>query len=68
MNALTEAVETSPSPEVLGEIPAATLGDGLGAAWMLARREWVRFFRQRNRVTAAILQPLLFWLLFGTGL
>ena len=35
---------------------------------MLARREWVRFFRQRNRVTAAILQPLLFWLLFGTGL
>ncbi|WP_390622308.1 ABC transporter permease [Novipirellula aureliae] len=35
---------------------------------MLARREWTRFFRQRNRVTAAILQPLLFWLLFGTGL
>ncbi|TWT83140.1 ABC-2 type transporter [Planctomycetes bacterium CA13] len=41
---------------------------GLAAAWMLARREWTRFFRQRNRVTAAILQPLLFWLLFGTGL
>ena len=38
------------------------------AAWMLAHREWTRFFRQRNRVTAAILQPLLFWLLFGTGL
>jgi len=35
---------------------------------MLAFREWTRFFRQRNRVTAAILQPLLFWLLFGTGL
>ncbi|QDS96156.1 Inner membrane transport permease YbhR [Roseimaritima multifibrata] len=35
---------------------------------MLARREWVRFFRQRNRVTAAVVQPLLFWLLFGTGL
>jgi ABC-2 type transport system permease protein len=35
---------------------------------MLARREWIRFFRQRNRVTAAILQPLVFWLLFGTGL
>jgi len=35
---------------------------------MLARREWTRFFRQRNRVTAAVLQPLLFWLLFGTGL
>lgn len=35
---------------------------------MLARREWTRFFRQRNRVTAAVLQPLLFWMLFGTGL
>jgi len=35
---------------------------------MLATREWIRFFRQRNRITAAILQPLLFWLLFGTGL
>ncbi|QDT02494.1 ABC-2 type transporter [Rubripirellula lacrimiformis] len=45
-----------------------TTADGVGAAWMLARREWIRFFRQRNRVTAAILQPLLFWLLFGTGL
>ncbi|MEM9643744.1 MAG: ABC transporter permease [Planctomycetota bacterium] len=35
---------------------------------MLASREWVRFFRQRNRVTAAVLQPFLFWILFGTGL
>ncbi len=45
-----------------------TLPSRLNAAWMLARREWIRFFRQRNRVTAAVLQPLLFWLLFGTGL
>jgi ABC-2 type transport system permease protein len=35
---------------------------------MLAKREWVRFFRQRNRVVSAVVQPLLFWLLFGTGL
>jgi ABC-2 type transport system permease protein len=42
--------------------------DGARAAWMLAKREWIRFFRQRNRVTAAIAQPLLFWLLFGTGM
>jgi ABC-2 type transport system permease protein len=45
-----------------------SFADRLRAAWMLARREWTRFFRQRNRVTAAVLQPLLFWLLFGTGL
>jgi ABC-2 type transport system permease protein len=41
---------------------------GVAAAWMLAKREWLRFFRQRNRVTSAVVQPLLFWLLFGTGL
>lgn len=45
-----------------------SVADGFAAAWMLARREWIRFFRQRNRVTAAILQPFLFWILFGTGL
>jgi len=45
-----------------------TVGDGFAAAMMLAKREWIRFFRQRNRVTAAIVQPLLFWLLFGVGL
>jgi len=38
------------------------------AAWTLARREWVRFVRQPNRVFGAIGQPLLFWLLFGAGL
>jgi len=54
--------------------PSMTVGSrlatpsGFAAAWMLAKREWVRFFRQRNRVVAAIVQPLLFWVLFGTGL
>ncbi len=49
--------------------PAISPGaDGIAAAWMLARREWTRFFRQRNRVISAVVQPLLFWLLFGTGL
>lgn len=40
----------------------------LGAVWMLSWREWVRFFRQRNRVIGALGQPILFWLLFGTGM
>jgi ABC-2 type transport system permease protein len=35
---------------------------------MLAWREWIRFFRQRHRVIAALGQPILFWLLFGTGM
>jgi ABC-2 type transport system permease protein len=36
--------------------------------WMLAWREWVRFFRQPFRVVAALGQPILFWILFGTGM
>ncbi|MFT5522874.1 MAG: ABC-2 type transport system permease protein [Pirellulaceae bacterium] len=35
---------------------------------MLAWREIIRFFRQRNRVIGAVGQPIIFWLLFGTGL
>lgn len=75
MKTLTQSV-TSPPQQVDPTIPdgghshgsEAKLAAGMGAAWMLAKREWIRFFRQRNRVTAAVAQPLLFWLLFGTGL
>jgi daunorubicin resistance ABC transporter membrane protein len=35
---------------------------------VLARRELVRFFRQRSRVFGALAQPLLFWLVLGSGL
>ncbi|MEM9826671.1 MAG: ABC transporter permease [Planctomycetota bacterium] len=48
--------------------PAPGMAESVAAAWMLACREWKRFFRQPNRVGAAIAQPLLFWLLFGIGL
>ncbi len=34
----------------------------------LAERELVRFFRQRNRVVGALVQPLMFWVLFSLGL
>lgn len=47
---------------------AQSIGQSLAAAWALCRREWVRFFRQQNRVVGAIGQPLLFWLLFGAGM
>jgi ABC-2 type transport system permease protein len=68
MSTLTEPVDASAAGQPVTAGPVASAGDGMGAAWMLAKREWIRFFRQRNRVTAAIVQPLLFWLLFGTGL
>jgi ABC-2 type transport system permease protein len=60
MNASSGAASSS--------LPIALAPAGISAAWMLAKREWVRFFRQRNRVVSAVVQPLLFWLLFGTGL
>ena len=40
----------------------------MAAAWSLCRREIIRFLRQRNRIVGAIGQPIIFWLLFGTGL
>jgi len=54
-------------------MPATSAQDAPGGglllpAYALWRREMVRFFRQRNRVTGAIGQPLMFWLLIGSGL
>lgn len=38
------------------------------AAWSLTQREVVRFLRQRSRLIGALVQPMIFWVLFGTGL
>lgn len=40
----------------------------LGAVQALLWREVVRFLRDRNRVLGALLQPIMFWALFGSGL
>jgi len=40
----------------------------IGAARALLWREVIRFLRDRNRVLGALLQPILFWALFGSGL
>lgn len=38
------------------------------AVYVLAKRELIRFFRQRNRIIGSVGTPLMFWLLFGLGL
>src|SRR5437899_1399959 len=38
------------------------------AVYSLALRELIRFFRQRTRIVGALGQPIIFWILFGTGL
>ncbi len=63
---MTLAAEEYRSPN----IAVATADGGVQsrpwlAAWTLARREWVRFIRQGNRVFGAIGQPLIFWALFS---
>lgn len=45
--------------------PKATLAS---ASLSLARRDMLRFFRQPARLAGSIGQPLLFWLVLGTGL
>lgn len=47
--------------------PVAAANRTLLPAASLCRREVVRFLRQRNRVVGALLQPALFWALFGAG-
>ena len=56
------------SPESPPGRSRSSLVDALSCVWMLSQREWVRFFRQRNRVIGALGQPVFFWLLFGTGM
>jgi ABC-2 type transport system permease protein len=44
------------------------LAPWLLAALSLAGRELRRFIRQRTRIVGALVQPLIFWILFGAGL
>ncbi len=47
---------------------AASKPSILLAAFSLAQRELVRFFRQRTRVIGALVQPALFWVVLGAGM
>jgi len=57
-----EASQANPKLEAIK--PAPSMYPAIAS---LAWREWVRFVRQPNRVIGALGQPILFWLLFGSG-
>jgi ABC-2 type transport system permease protein len=57
----------SPAQQISRTTPAARPGLLLPAL-SLARRELVRFLRQRNRIIGALATPLIFWLLIGGGM
>ena len=62
-------MSTATAPAPTAAVPAEPAAPGLAApALALTWRELVRFFRQRSRVIGALVQPLIFWVLFGTGL
>jgi len=52
----------------MNQIPARADTPMLPVAATLCWREWVRFLRQRSRVTAALGTPLLMWVFIGAGL
>jgi ABC-2 type transport system permease protein len=64
---LTPAHSAEAALKVAQAAPSAHVSP-LAVIWSLARRELVRFFRQRHRVFGALGQPIIFWLLFSEGL
>lgn len=54
--------------ETRPDVSPSLLRIQLAAIGMLLRRDLVRFFRQRSRIVGALLQPLIFWLVIGSGL
>jgi daunorubicin resistance ABC transporter membrane protein len=55
---------TTPSRAAL---PHSPLAYDLATALVLARRDLVRFFRQPSRLVGALGQPVIFWLVIGSG-
>ncbi len=61
----TPIAKKTPSPQHKGDLLTP---QPLRASVSLAWREILRFFRQPHRIVGSIGTPVLFWLLFGTGL
>src|SRR5688500_7205237 len=65
----TASVPSQTLPATVASAPVAPRGGGLWLpALSLARREPVRFLRQRHRVIGALATPVVFWLLIGLGM
>src|SRR5688500_16204733 len=63
----TEAIHP-PTPDAAHVARDPSQPGPLLPALSLARRELVRFLRQRNRIIGALATPLVFWLLIGGGM
>ena len=66
-----QSVATTPHSGADATVPPAPRAADVGIwlpALSLAKRELVRFVRQRNRVIGALATPIVFWLLIGGGM
>ena len=53
---------------VAGRAPASALALDVATVRVLVRRDLLRFFRQPSRLAGALGQPVLFWLVIGSGM
>jgi len=66
---MIDAIAEKPSPTEETSEPAPSAWRlNLAAMSVLVSRDLRRFFRQRSRVVGALIQPLIFWLVIGSGL
>jgi daunorubicin resistance ABC transporter membrane protein len=64
---MATVLESAPRAESDPAAPSA-LKLNLAAIWVLTARDLRRFFRQRSRVAGALIQPLIFWVVIGSGI
>ncbi len=63
------AIPRSPAAPLAPAVPLrAALAYDLATAVVLWRRDLVRFFRQPSRLAGALGQPVIFWLVIGSGM
>ncbi|MFI5307496.1 MAG: ABC transporter permease, partial [Polyangiales bacterium] len=54
--------------ERTAEHTRSALAEELSTIAVLVRRDTTRFVREKSRVVGALLQPLIFWLVIGSGM
>ena len=69
MTARAQGAQTSAAgAQTTARAPASALAQDFAVVAVLWRRDLVRFFREKSRVVGALVQPLLFWLIIGSGM
>ncbi len=66
---MTEVLKTrSEALPAAPALPRSRLAEELSTISVLVRRDTTRFVREKSRVVGALLQPLIFWLVIGSGM